>query len=131
MGFHKRYVKKENILNSISDLDTLLSSEILIMDSWSNQFTNDLDPSERKLREKIKEDQKYSSSGCTDKHPDYPKLKSLSETLIGLMTNPTWLDIHFTKTKLNLQFPLEDSGQFEIQKNKCIASIIDYYDNLN
>jgi hypothetical protein len=131
MGFHKRYVKKENILNSISDLDTLLSSEILIMDSWSNQFTNDLDPSERKLREKIKEDQKYSSSGCTDKHPDYPKLKSLSETLIGLMTNPTWLDIHFTKTKLNLQFPLEDSGQFEIQKNKCIASIIEYYDNLN
>jgi hypothetical protein len=101
------------------------------MDSWSNQFTNDLDPSERKLREKIKEDQKYSSSGCTDKHPDYPKLKSLSETLIGLMTNPTWLDIHFTKTKLNLQFPLEDSGQFEIQKNKCIASIIEYYDNLN
>ena len=131
MGFHKRYVKKENILDSISDLDTLLSSEILIMDSWSNQFTNDLDPSERKLREKIKEDQKYSSSGCTDKHPDYPKLKSLSETLIGLMTNPTWLDIHFTKTKLNLQFPLEDSGQFEIQKNKCIASIIEYYDNLN
>jgi hypothetical protein len=101
------------------------------MDSWSNQFTNDLDPSERKLREKIKEDQKYSSSGCTDKHPDYPKLKSLSETLIGLMTNPTWLDIHFTKTKLNLQFTLEDSGQFEIQKNKCIASIIEYYDNLN
>lgn len=129
MGFHKRYVKKENILNSISDLDTLLSAEILIMDNWSNKFTNDLDPSERKLREKIKEYQKYSSSGCTDKHPDYPKLKSLSETLIGLMTNPTWLDIHFTKTKLNLQFPLEDSGQFNIQKDKCIKAIIEHYDN--
>ena len=127
MGFHKRYIRKENILDSISKLDTLLNAEILIMDNWSNRFTNDLNREERQLREKIKEDQKFLS-GCPDKHPDYDKLNSLSEALVGLMTNPTWLDIHFTKTKLGLQFPFEDGGLFETQRDKCIKAIIDYYD---
>lgn len=128
MGFHKRYIKKQNILDNISKLDILLNSDILIMDDWSNRFTKDINLSERKIREKIKEEQKYLS-GCPDKHPDYPQLNSLSEALIGLMTNPTWLDIHFTKTKLGLQFSFEDLGLFETQKNKCIESIIEYYGN--
>lgn len=128
MGFHKRYIKKQNILDNISKLDILLNSDILIMDDWSNRFTKDINLSERKIREKIKEEQKYLS-GCPDKHPDYTQLNSLSEALIGLMTNPTWLDIHFTKTKLGLQFSFEDLGLFETQKNKCIESIIEYYGN--
>ena len=128
MGFHKRYITKETILLNISDLDRLFKADALIMDMWSTRFTNNLNLKERKLREKIKEDQKFSS-GCPDKHPQYSELKSLSEALIGLMTNPTWLDIHFTKTELGLQFPFEWGGQFETQKNKCIESIIEYYGN--
>lgn len=127
MGFHKRYITKDTILTHINDLDTLFKADALIMDNWSKKFSDDLNKEERLLREKIKEDQKFLS-GCPDKHPDYPKLNSLSEALIGLMTNPTWLDIHFTKTKLGLQFPFEDGGLFEVQKNKCIKSIITYYD---
>jgi hypothetical protein len=126
MGFHKRFITKYSILEHISVLDALFDADALIMDDWSRKFSDDLNREERKLREKIKEDQKYSS-GCPDKHPNYPQLNSLSEALIGLMTNPTWLDIHFTKTKLGLQFPFEDGGLLESQKNKCIESIIEYY----
>ena len=127
MGFHKRYISKETIISHITDLDTLFKADALIMDMWATKFTNDLNREERQLREKIKEDQKFLS-GCPDKHPDYDKLDSLSEALVGLMTNPTWLDIHFTKTKLGLQFPFEDGGLFEVQRDKCIKAIIDYYD---
>ena len=127
MGFHKRYINKVCILENITDLDTLFKADALIMDMWATKFTNDLNREERQLREKIKEDQKFLS-GCPDKHPDYDKLDSLSEALVGLMTNPTWLDIHFTKTKLGLQFPFEDGGLFEVQRDKCIKAIIDYYD---
>ena len=126
MSFSKRYITKETILLHISDLDRLFKSDALIMDMWSRKFSNDLNRDERKLRENIKEEQKFLS-GCPDKHPQYSELKSLSETLIGLLTNPTWLDIHFTKTKLGLQFPFELGGDFETQKNKCIESIIEYY----
>lgn len=126
MGFNKRFITQYSILENISNLDRLFKADALIMDMWSTRFTNDLNQEEREIREKIKEDQRILS-GCPDKHPDYDKLKSLSETLISLKTDPTWLDIHFTKTKLGLQFPFEDGGLFEVQKNKCIKAIIDYY----
>jgi len=128
MGFHKRYINKVCILENICELDRLFKADALIMDMWSTRFTQDLDEEERKIRQKIKEDQKLLS-GCPDKHPDYHKLNSLSENLIDLMTNPTWLDIHFTKTKLGLQFPFEDGGLFEVQKNKCIKAIIEHYES--
>jgi hypothetical protein len=128
MGFHKRYLNKEIILSNLDNIDRLLKADALIMDMWSNKFVNDLNQEERLLREKIKEDQKFLS-GCPDKHEDYSKLNSLSEALIGLMTNPTWLDIHFTKTRLCLEFPFNFGGNFEIQKEKCIQEIIKYYDS--
>lgn len=128
MGFHKRFITKYSVLEHINDIDSLFDADALIMDNWSRKFSDDLNLEERKLREKIKEDQMFLS-GCPDKHEDYSKLNSLSEALIGLMTNPTWLDIHFTKTKLGLQFSFEDSGLLESQKNKCIESIIEYYGN--
>ncbi len=128
MGFHKRYLSKEIVLSNLNNIDKLLKADALIMDMWSNRFVNDLNREERLLREKIKEDQKFLS-GCPDKHEDYSKLNSLSEALIGLTVNPTWLDIHFTKTKLNLQFPWEDGGLLETQKDKCIKAIIEYYES--
>ena len=93
------------------------------------KFYQDLDPIERKLRIKIKEDQKYSS-GCPDNHQDYPKLKSLSETLISLKTNPTWLDIHFTQDKLGrFELEINEFGVFDILKEKAIKAIINYYES--
>jgi hypothetical protein len=86
-----------------------------------------LNREERQLREKIKEDQKYSS-GCPDKHPDYPQLNSLSEALIGLMTNPTWLDIHFVQDKLGrFQLEIDEFGDFEKLKTKSIEAIVNHF----
>ena len=127
MGFHKRYITKETIISHITDLDRLFKADALIMDMWSTNFTNDLNREERQLREKIKEDQKYSS-GCPDKHPDYDKLDSLSEALIGLMTNPTWLDIHFVQDKLGrFQLEIDEFGDFEKLKTKSIEAIVNHF----
>ena len=127
MGFNKRYITKETILLNISDLDSLFKADALIMDNWSRKFSDDLNREERQLREKIKEDQKYSS-GCPDKHPDYPQLNSLSEALIGLMTNPTWLDIHFVQDKLGrFQLEIDEFGDFEKLKTKSIEAIVNHF----
>ena len=127
MGFNKRYITKETILLNISDLDRLFKADALIMDNWSRKFSDDLNREERQLREKIKEDQKYSS-GCPDKHPDYPQLNSLSEVLIGLMTNPTWLDIHFVQDKLGrFQLEIDEFGDFEKLKTKSIEAIVNHF----
>ena len=127
MGFNKRYITKETILLNISDLDRLFKADALIMDNWSRKFSDDLNREERQLREKINEDQKYSS-GCPDKHPDYPQLNSLSEALIGLMTNPTWLDIHFVQDKLGrFQLEIDEFGDFEKLKTKSIEAIVNHF----
>jgi|LakMenEpi03Aug12_release.lakeMendotaPanAssembly.Ray.scaffolds.fasta_scaffold146267_5 hypothetical protein len=125
-----RYYKPYNKIITMCDI--LLSVETISqinypMDDWSTKFTNDLNREERQLREKIKEDQKYSS-GCPDKHPDYPQLNSLSEALIGLMTNPTWLDIHFVQDKLGrFQLEIDEFGDFEKLKTKSIEAIVNHF----
>lgn len=127
MGFHKRYLSKEIVLSNLNNIDKLLKADALIMDMWSTRFVNDLNREERLLREKIKEDQKFLS-GCPDKHEDYSKLNSLSEALIGLTVNPTWLDIHFVQDKLGrFELQLDEFGNLDKLKQKAISAIIEYY----
>lgn len=127
MGFYKRWVTKEGLISNIDDVDSYLSSDALIFDDWSHNFYVDLDPSERLIRERIKSDIKIKS-GCPDKHENYKDLKSLSESFISLMNDPSWLDIHFVKTKLNIITSLDETGDFEKQKRRCLDAIIDYYE---
>jgi hypothetical protein len=127
VGFHRRYIKKDDILNNLSNIDTYLNTN-LILDNWSNEFYKDLSPNHRKIRNRIVENQKLVS-GCPDTNLDYIKLESLSESLIFLSTNPNWVDIHFVKTKLGLITPIEISGKFDEQVNFCITEIINYYNN--
>lgn len=127
MGFFKRFVTKEGLMTNINDVDSYLNSDALIFDDWSHKFVDDLDPEERLIRERIKSDLKIKS-GCPDKHENYKDLKSLSESFISLMNDPSWLDIHFVKTKLNIITPLDESGDFEKQKMRCLDAIIDYYE---
>jgi len=127
MGFYKRWVTKEGILKNVDDIYSYLDSDALIFDDWSYRFVEDLNPEERKLRNKIKSELSLLS-GCPDKHPDYNLIQSLSESLLSLMTNPDWLDIHFVKTKLGLKTSFDEGGDIEKQKNKCISAIIEYYE---
>lgn len=125
MGFHKRYITKDIILSNILKLDVLLSSEILIMDDWSSKFVKDLDPIERKLRHKMILEQ---VSGCPDKNQNYSSLKSLSESLISLKTNPSWLDVHFVQDKLGrFDLEIDEFGDLNKISKKAINKIIAYY----
>lgn len=128
MGFHKRFINKEGILNNIDNLSNYFDSDALIFDSWSSKFYDDIDEGERKLRNKMIEENQFLT-GCPDQWRHYNELESLAETLISLKTNPTWLDIHFTKQKLGLQFSNEVSGLFEEQVKSCIDKIIEYYEH--
>ena len=127
MGFHKRFITKYHILENIDRIEEFLDADALILDSWSSNFVNDLNKEEEVLRETIKSELKLSS-GCPSSHPKYHELDSLSETLISLNLDPTWLDVHFTKSKLNIQTALELSGKFEEQVELCKSEIIKYYD---
>lgn len=42
MGFNKRFITKEKILNNLSDLKTLFKSDALILDTWSSKFHREI-----------------------------------------------------------------------------------------
>ena len=128
MGFHKRFITKQHIIDNIHNIDYYLRADALIFDSWSSNFYEDMNPEERPLRDEIKR-KMFEDGGCADKHHGYDKLVSFSECLISLMTDPNWLDVHFVKDKLGFELTLEEMGNFEIQRQKSIEAIINYFEN--
>ncbi len=132
MRSHKRYITKDGILSNIHDIDGYINADALVMDSWSSKFVNDLKPEERPIRKKIKDDLRFSSSGCPNNHPLYPKLESIAESLIKLKTDPDWTDIHFVQSSLGrFEVEFEDQGKWDILREKAIKSIIEYYDSIS
>lgn len=128
MGFHKRFITKQHIIENIHNIDEYLNADAIIFDEWSSRFFEELDRDERKLREEIKK-KMFENGGCADKHYGYDKLESFSECLISLMTDPNWLDVHFVKDRLGFDLELDEMGKFEIQRQKSIDKIIDYFEN--
>lgn len=125
----KKYIRRKYLLDNIQNIDSILKCELLVMDRWSTNFIKDMNYDERILRNKIKEEEIYKS-GCPNNNINYNKLKSLSETLISLKTNPSWLDVHFTQDKLGrFNLSIDEFGKFDILIQKSINSIISYYDN--
>lgn len=140
MGFDKKHVNKEIILHQLKNdkiepllreirIDKLFNSEVLVLDHWGSNFYNNLNPSEREYRKKLNARYKFSSGFEFIKDEYYKNLKSLSESLISLMgQNAMWLDIFMVSEKLGIKFNEEEAGKFSIMRDKCIESIIDYFD---
>lgn len=140
MGFNKKNIDKNYILNYLKKnkkdvnsalrnivIESIFKSEILVMDQWSSNFYNDLNPNERLEREKIISNQDANFvSFFSDSELD--SFSSLSETLISLIINPLWMDIHLTTNRFNIKVTTEESGKFQILRNKCIDSIINHFD---
>lgn len=125
----KKYIRRKYLLDNIQNIDSILKCDLLVMDRWSTNFIKDMNYDERILRNKIKEEEIYKS-GCPNNNINYNKLKSLSETLISLKTNPSWLDVHFTQDKLGrFNLSIDEFGKFDILIQKSINSIISYYDS--
>ena len=129
MGFHKRYITKDLILSNINDLDRLFNADALITDMWSSRFIDDLNESELVIRESINNRWRIKSSLDYKIDPQFKELNSMSECLVSLMKNPTWLDVMLVHERLGLTNC--GSGNFTDSVSNSIQRIIDYYDRPN
>jgi hypothetical protein len=127
MGNHQRFITKDNIIENIFRIDDFLDGENLLYDEWSNRFKDQINIEERGLRNSIKE-KMLLNGGCADQHYGYGELISYSECLISLLTDPCWLDVHFTKEKIGIELKLEEMGNFDIQVDKCIVALTKYFE---
>jgi hypothetical protein len=143
MGFNKRFVKKEMILGNVDNIPyvcRLVNADALIIDAWSDKFFKNFDfkwEKYQELREKLNTDvQFWSMHDKTLEHENYPKLKSLSNVLLNLKTNPSWTDILLVSDILKdidmvflekLNPPKEIAGKFKELVPYHIKLIEDYY----
>jgi hypothetical protein len=131
MGFNKRYINKEIILSNLSTIDILLKSDGLTMDVWSSNFIKDLNKNQRKLRDELISDTIFSSNpNDVLNHKNFYLLNSLSETLINLSTNPSWVDIHIIYIKTGFKIEESEAGFFDKISKKAIDAAISHYDSL-
>jgi len=130
MGFNKRFLSKETILNNLSNIDSLLKTDGLVLDMWSHYFVKDLDAKQTPLRQELIEDIQFDSSGDYQNHKNFYLLSSISEAIINLSTNPSWVDIHIVWVKTGFKIEESEKGKFDLLTKKALNSAISYYDNL-
>jgi hypothetical protein len=131
MGFNKRYLNKSLILSNLSKIDKLLNADALITDMWSSNFIKDLSEKQRKLREELVIDTMFSSDpNAVLNHKNFYLLNSLSEALINLSTNPSWVDIHIIYIKTGFKIEESEAGSFDKISKKAIDAAISHYDSL-
>ena len=126
MGFHKRFVNKDLILSQkdFESIDSLLNADALIFDTWSSNFFKRFDENYKIYQEKrnnyIKENKFSSSFTNTDGFDKY----YISNVLINLKINPSWLDIHLCIEHFRpIEIPQSISGKFDLLCNFCIQLI--------
>ena len=139
MGFNKRYIRKEMILNNsdnVSYIAGLVNADALIMDEWSDKFFKNFNfkwKTYNKIREEIMDATRFDShhNGITG-HRNYKHLFNLSNTLLNLKTNPDWIDIQLSydilKEKIEMPLvPAECVDKFDKLIEYHIKLIEDYY----
>ena len=135
MGFNKRYIHKEMILNNpdnVSYIARLVNADALIIDDWSDRFFKNFNfkwETYNKIREEIID----SHFNSITRHRNYKHLFNLSNVLLNLKTNPSWIDIQLSydilKDKIEINVPEEEVGKFDILVEYHIKLIEDYYGN--
>ena len=126
MGFHKRFITKDLILSQkdFESIDSLLDADALIFDTWSSNFFKRFDENYKIYQEKrnnhIEENKLASSFTNTDAFDKY----HISNILINLKINPSWLDIHLCIESFRpIEIPQSISGKFNLLCNFCIQLI--------
>lgn len=137
MGFNKRYLDKEKIMETIKSkgsIQKLTNVDALICDYWSGRFMEHYDfKNYQKLRDKLCNDTKFSSNHQTTyDHENFPKIlniKNLSNILENLVSNnDSWIEVILTFQLLgNDDVPKSASGLFDQLKKICIDKIINHY----
>lgn len=126
MGFNKRYLTKENILSNLnySYIFNIYKTDTLITDEWSDNFlcSFNKDKEYENIRLDILEKYKFDSNLLNiENDSNINKLENLSNILINLETNPTWLDILLTRNILKIE--INSNGYFNEAVNICKESI--------
>jgi hypothetical protein len=136
MGFNKRYLDKDKIMDTINSngsISRLVNADMLICDSWSTKFMDNYDFKKyQKLRDKLNNDVQFSSKlNNTYEHENFDeinKISNLSNVLENLINNPSWLEVIITLQILgNEEIDEYSRGKFDKLKNICINKIINYY----
>ena len=132
MGFHKRFVTKDLILSQkdFESIDSLLNADALIFDTWSSNFFKRFDENYKIYQEKrnnyIEENKFASSFTNTNGFDKY----YISNILINLKINPSWLDIHLCIEAFRpIEIPKSISGKFDLLCNYCIQLIENKLEN--
>lgn len=126
MGFHKRWITKDLILsqNSFDDIIKLFNADALIFDTWSSNFFKFFDENYELYQEKrntyLEENRFSSAPPVTDGFDN----QYISNILINLKTNPSWLDIALCIERFRpIDIPQDISGKFDLLCNFCIFLI--------
>jgi hypothetical protein len=134
MGFNKRFVKKEIIINNINNIDyisNLVNADALVIDDWSDTFFKNFDfnyNDYNDLRKNIISDTEiYSDNKRILEHNSFIKLKKLSNVYINLKNNPDWVDIQLANSILEESISDEISGKFDLLVNFFIEKIDNKY----
>ena len=126
MGFHKRFISKELVLsqNNFEDIESLLKADALIFFTWSSNFFKRFDENYieyQKKRQELIEKNKFASVFSNTN--DFDKYH-ISNVLINLKTNPSWLDIHICIESFRpIEIPQTISGKFDLLCKFCIQLI--------
>ena len=137
MGFNKRYLDKDKIMDTINSngsISRLVNADSLICDSWSTRFMDNYDFKKyQKLRDKLNNDVMFSSNlSNTVEHENFNKInniKNLSNILENLINNPSWVEVIITFQLLGDSDEVDGNsiGRFDKLRSKCINKIVNYY----
>jgi hypothetical protein len=121
-----------NNIKNISYISNLVNADALIIDSWSKKFFDNFNfkwKTYQKSRSKIIQDVMFSSDHRSIiEHINYVKLKNLSNILINLKTDPSWVDILLTYDITGTIANEEYAGNFDKLVIDCINKINSIYE---
>jgi hypothetical protein len=138
MSASKSYINKEDVLRYLNNkgidsitrqikIDMIFNADMLVMDTWSSKFYHNLNPKEREIRKKLGDKYRYSSSFNFIEDVDYQDLTSISEALLSLISDESWIDVHVILQKLRINVNEEEVGSYRILKEKCIEAAINHF----
>lgn len=135
MGFNKRYVKKDNILNSLNNeyISSFQKADSLIMDSWCSNFFDNYNWDYKNyeyIRKETIDRYKFSSNlSDIENDTNLSKLESLSNILINLENDSSWIDVILTIRLLDIKVGELDKGRFDKLVQICKESIKNKFEN--
>ena len=136
MGFNKRYITKQAILNCTSQDSVLklLRADALICDAWATKFLKEFNhqvDDYQTARQILSEKTGIYSGGEFKTYPEYQMLKSLGNVYFNLKTSREqleWIDISLALDLTNAPVPQEIAGYVEKLQDYCIKVIEKHFD---